>query len=242
MSTSRREGMSGPLLLEGIVIVLSILLAFALDTWWDERIERSEEIAILNNLEQEFRAAQAQFDFYYGWHERIERAVAQTLQTAREASARGSVSITVPDTAVALVYLSPTFDPRLGTLDGLLASGRLRLIRDPELRHALAGWPGLLREGTEEEEKALRHVATQLDPVFRQRMDISGPLGMLLPLTEGSLSTEQTHAESLMPVDTEVLAVLALRHVHEDHGLDDLGDVHEEIGRILLLIDAQLRG
>ncbi|MEJ2547442.1 MAG: hypothetical protein P8125_06440 [Gemmatimonadota bacterium] len=235
----RRPGLFTRLLLEGIVIVGSILLAFALDTWWDERSERAEEQAILENLRAEFEAAEAQFEFYFGWHQRIEASVGQTLETARGALKAGLPRVTLPDTALALAYLSPTFDPRLGTLEGLLSSGRLRLIRDPALRHALASWNGLLREATEEETKGLRHVADQLDPVLRTRMDVSGPLGLLLPFVEGDIGADGLAGFSSVPVDSEVVGVLAVRHIHEAHGLDDLADVRDEIKRILELIEQQ---
>jgi len=42
------------LIVEGVVIVLSILLAFAIDAWWSERQERIEEAEILLGLKQEF--------------------------------------------------------------------------------------------------------------------------------------------------------------------------------------------
>ncbi|MEJ2481611.1 MAG: hypothetical protein P8049_00405 [Gemmatimonadota bacterium] len=238
----RRSGLPGRLFLEGIVIVASILLAFALDTWWDERSERVEEQAVLVNLREEFEAAEAQFDLYFGFHRRIEASLGQTLGAARAAFARNLATISVPDTALALAYLSPTYDPRLGTLEGLLSSGRLRLIRDPELRRALAGWNGLLREASEEEMKSLRHVADHLDPVLRARMDVSGALGILLPFVDGELSADRLAGVSSVPIDSEVVGVFAVRHIHEAHGLDDLADVRDEIQRILQLIEAQSPG
>jgi hypothetical protein len=242
MINDRRSGMFGRLLLEGIVIVGSILLAFALDTWWDERSEKAEELAVLENLREEFSAAEAQFEFYFGWHQRIEASVGQTLEDAREALGAGRTRITIPDTALALAYLAPTFDPRLGTLEGLLSSGRLRVLRNRELRHALAAWNGLLREATEEETKALRHVADHLDPVLRTRMDVSGPLGLLLPFAADDLSADRLAGVSTVPIDTEVVGVLAVRHIHEAHGLDDLAAVRDEIGNILKLIETYTPG
>ena len=44
------------LLLEGFVIVASILLAFAIDAAWDERQERAQERRLLEALEGEFAA------------------------------------------------------------------------------------------------------------------------------------------------------------------------------------------
>jgi len=48
------------LTVEGMVIVVSILLAFALEAWWDARGQRQEETQILENLQVEFREAGAQ--------------------------------------------------------------------------------------------------------------------------------------------------------------------------------------
>ena len=45
------------LTVEGMVIVVSILLAFALEAWWDARGQRQEETQILENLQVEFREA-----------------------------------------------------------------------------------------------------------------------------------------------------------------------------------------
>lgn len=50
--------------LEGVVIVVSILLAFALDAWWDSRGQRREEIQVLENLRADFQVAGSQLDRY----------------------------------------------------------------------------------------------------------------------------------------------------------------------------------
>ena len=44
----------GRLIAEGGAIVVSILLAFAIDAWWEERQERVEEQQILQDLADEF--------------------------------------------------------------------------------------------------------------------------------------------------------------------------------------------
>ena len=42
---------------EGILIVVSILLAFAIDASWSERLRRQDQQAVLRLLEQDFEAA-----------------------------------------------------------------------------------------------------------------------------------------------------------------------------------------
>lgn len=47
---------------------------------------------------------------------------------------------------------------------------------------------------------------------------------------------------TILPVDNEVLGMLAHRHAIEAHGINDLGDVRKEIDRILELIEAHYPG
>ena len=53
ISDTSREKLSW-LLLESVLIVVSILLAFWIEAWWSQRNDRIEEIEILIGLEAEF--------------------------------------------------------------------------------------------------------------------------------------------------------------------------------------------
>ncbi len=240
MESSGRSGFAGRLLAEGVVIVASILLAFALDTWWDATKERREERAALESLHEEFAGAREQLAFYLGAHERIAGAAGGLGALVRRALAAGEPAVVVPDSALALVYIPPTFNPMLGTLDGLLASGRLGLLRDPELRRSLAAWEGRLREGTEEEDKAVDFVFHQMDPVLRSRVDVSGALELVEGIFSDTLAPARLSRASRLPVDTEVAGIFAFRRQIEAHGIEDLEDVLSEIDRILALLEASL--
>jgi hypothetical protein len=233
--------MIGRLVLEGLVIVVSILLAFSLDTWWNARNERVEEIAVLENLRAEFSAAGDQLDAYISLHRRIADAASATLASVQEALANGESSVPVPDTALAIIFVPPTFDPRLGTLDGLLASGRLGILGDPELRRSLAGWPGLLAEGTEEEEKVLQYVLNHLGPVLRTRTDLSRALSLQSDsLVDGTMSRLTASRTTRLDVDAEVSSVLATRLRLELHAIEDLEPARAEIDYMVRLVEGSL--
>ena len=240
MESNGRSGFAGRLVAEGLVIVASILLAFALDTWWDATKERREERAALESLHEEFEGARDQLAFYLAAHGRIGKAAAGLADLVRRGRAAGAPTVAVPDTALALVYVPPTFNPMLGTLDGLLASGRLGLLRDPELRRSLAAWEGRLREGTEEEDKAVDFVFHQMDPVLRSRADVSGALELVDAVFSDTLRPALASRESRLRLDTEVAGVFAFRRQIEEHGIDDLEDVLAEIDRILALLETSL--
>jgi hypothetical protein len=130
---------------EGAAIVVSILLAFAIDAWWDGAQARIEETEVLGELEEEFA----------GYTVRLANFERNALTTARlleHVLAAGPPtfaeppSVAVSDSAVFWLNFNATLDAVEGTLQALLASGRLELIRNRELRSRLAAWPNIMSD------------------------------------------------------------------------------------------------
>jgi hypothetical protein len=126
-----------------------ILLALAIDSWWQDRAERIQEHVALQGLEVDFAEAS----------ERISRQL--QIRDSALIAAEILLGMTGPgasaDGADTLAVLLPrlirqgSFDPPLGTLEALIGSGDLRLLRRDELRAALASFPSALDDhrGTE---------------------------------------------------------------------------------------------
>jgi hypothetical protein len=230
------------LLLEALVIVASILAAFTLDRWWDARQAEREHQQVLEGLRSEFRGAQAELERYRDIQRRIQESVNSIVTALRAAAASNSRFVAVPDTALGLAYIAPTARPSLGALAGLLASARLGVVRDPELRNALASWGGVFDELAEEEVESRVYVMDHLDPVLRARLDVSSFRAIILSQAEGSLSSTELNAMTSLPVDSEVAGVFAARQFYLHHGIDEYGPVLEHVERILQLIDASASG
>ena len=161
------------LFVEGVVIVVSILLAFSVEAWWAERGERLEEAGILENLRVEFTNAGTQPDRYLFFHEVTLSSVDSILSSAREALTEERSRIEVPTIYLARAFIPPTYDPQRGTLDGLTHSGHFGILRSEELRKALSAWPGLLAEAAEEDDRSAAMVYERLDPRLSTMLDIS---------------------------------------------------------------------
>ena len=56
---------------EGGAIVVSILLAFWIDAWWDDRADEQQERALLNALLQDFQAARDEFEAISADHKNV---------------------------------------------------------------------------------------------------------------------------------------------------------------------------
>lgn len=217
------------LFVEALVIVASILAAFALDRWWDSVRARAEEQQALDALDVEFRAAREQLEGTLALHQRILHSVGLVRGELDRAIRDGSPHATLPDTALALLYIPPTTQLRLGTLDGLVGSARLGVIRDGELRASLASWGTTLDELTEEEWASREYVYTELDRAFRTRMNVNAFRWIL----SDSLDAVVPARTSKVPADVELLGVVATRYALLDHGIDEYPPVFEELDRLL---------
>ena len=139
----------GWLTLQAAAIVGSILLAFAIDAWWENRQEREIENSALVSLHRDFLVSREDLDealrTFDGWRAHFTRFQSST-----------AAELAVLDQADAgpiVTSLSPgmTFDPTSGTLDALVNDGRLGLIDDSTLREGLATWLRALEDIIENE-------------------------------------------------------------------------------------------
>jgi hypothetical protein len=161
--SARKLRSVGRLLSEGVLIVLSILLAFALDAWWDGLQELREETDILRRLEVETSANLDQLLEKRTRHEEARDAATALLEFTgpRESLAVGQDSIARLITRLASYW---TYDPGNGVLSSLLNSDKLRLLRNESLRTELAGWPALVDDIQEDEQEAWRVVNERITP------------------------------------------------------------------------------
>lgn len=159
---------------ESIVIVVSILLAFGLDAGWDSYQGNKEELAVLHELHRDFSqsvatlrefnvpviAAVQSATMELAWHsidssEPVptsllsgsweDRANEYLLPVTDAWASNQARRATVQDSLLGISISGPIrFEPRLPTLDALLAGQGLMRLRSRELRSALAGFPASL--------------------------------------------------------------------------------------------------
>ena len=134
---------------EAAAIVTSILFAFSIDAWWENRHERIEELRILDNLRAEFLSNAESIPSYIEGHQ-ISADYTQALLDMMKAAEPGS-TVRYPAARLARVLVHSTTNPHSGALDAILQSGELRYISNPAIRERLAAWPRLVVDATENE-------------------------------------------------------------------------------------------
>lgn len=225
---------------EGVVIVVSILAAFALDTAWERAQEREEERETLLALRIEFQEAAAEVQRRLGFQEQILSAVSAVADSLNQALSQGRTSVVLPDTMLAQAYIPPTTSVGLGTLRGLIGSGRLGIVRSRELRARLGAWGSELDELREEELDSRSLAYGDLDRTLRSRMNTYGLWATGDSAFAGTLSPEGATRSRTVPVDTEVLGVFHLRASILRHAVDEFAPLTAAVDSILRLIDAEL--
>lgn len=148
------------------IIVSSILLAIALDAWWDEFQEGRQAERLRVALLSEFEAAGEEIGFSLSRNERIIASADSLLVMMRE-----DQPVRVSAGTVGALLLTPTTDVRRGTLDALIASGRLEILRGSGLQSLLADWPAELQDVREEELAARSFVHEQFIPFLGRVTD-----------------------------------------------------------------------
>ncbi len=123
---------------EGAAIVVSILLAFSIEAWWDDYQDRGEEQGILLGLKSEFEQNLAFIEIELSYR----KAVIESILKIFDASvAQTSMEPEILDELIGDVTWWNNIEYSRGAIDGLLQSGGLSLIENEDLRRVLASMP-----------------------------------------------------------------------------------------------------
>ena len=159
------------LLAESVVVILSILIAFALDAAWDNRELGRELDQDLVSVAAEVQTNIETAGFHIALANRIVDSSADLLEALR--AAPDGEDVAVVDTLVWWQTMTPTYEPSLGAIDAVAASGRMSAIEDRELSRRLASLRSVIEDAVEEEYEAQTYFeAIQAPQVFR-RVDLS---------------------------------------------------------------------
>jgi len=125
---------------EAAAIVASILLAFAIDAWWQERIEEDREEEILTALLDDFEKSKLSIEDGRNFHIGVQRSNRALL----DASISSDIALSSLEIERLLADLTWwDSQPRFftGALNSLVYGGELSVIEDDALRQVLADWP-----------------------------------------------------------------------------------------------------
>lgn len=163
MTQAYKSWRSKRVVAEALVIVFSILLAFGIEAWWNERGERVAEAEALEGLRDDFVENLGRLASVISEHAEVRDASVRVLSmTGPEADQ--IESDLVMDTLVMALIAYPKVFPVTATYDALIASGRIELLESATLRRELARWQTVIADLREEERDAFRQMDQRLLP------------------------------------------------------------------------------
>ena len=230
---------------EGVAIVISILLAFAIDAGWEERRERIEEAEILLGLQSEFSRYRDDLAISIEIHDKARLTTSELVVATR----RGSWTSTALDIDEAIANLG---DPKShdyggGVLDALISSGRLELVSDNELRRQLATWSEVFNEVRDDEDRNIAFIQSHLIPLML-RWHIPQSRGMEIcckwvewPIPIESITDDPDRLSQLL-IDPEFAVLVDLRHTDLAHIALEYDHALEAMDKLLEMIDDSLAG
>lgn len=190
---------------EGLVIVISILLAFGIEAWWQEHGDRSAERQALMGLQSEFTEIRRRLleDNLY----QSEFAAIKELHDRAQALPLNDGTLMVADRTLARAIGAVTFEGETPILSGLISSGALEVVRDQQVRADIMEWQHWLTQLDELEQEAKTYTNTQLRPALVSRGDVT--LAFLAARSFGHF--QDLDGVTSLTVDSELKALLAGR-------------------------------
>ncbi len=226
------------ILAEGAVIVVSILLAFSIDAGWNNHVEQQREREQLASMRAEFHGSLSGLDAILAsvqsHAENIESLIALL-------KAAGDKPVLVPGALLGSAVTWRTSDVSISTLEALMASGDLNLLRNVELRTQLAGLPAFLLDVTEDEIIAQTFAEAEMsvflareglaEIAYANRSGVPGPDG---------IQTLTAPAEINVRPSPELIGMLTVRRVHFWYSEVGLPSVRSYLESLIEQIDNEL--
>lgn len=117
------------------IVTAGILIAFALDTWWDNHGTADREQVHLRALTSDFEQNVTALQALVRTEEGVMSSSQALLKQARATQPAEAASVVA---LMSEVFNSSRYEPVMGAYEALVNSGGLMLIRDESLRAALA--------------------------------------------------------------------------------------------------------
>ena len=147
---------------EGAAIVISILLAFWIDAWWEEREQQQQLIGNLQALEAEIENNQREFSYSLDQIAKVFEKMDRVFESLAELEPTAITDDLLTD--VGQSYFIQFIDVTLGAYDVVVSEENLRLIANAELRSRLF-----------EARKAIQQIAVNEQVLWDEYTEQQGP-------------------------------------------------------------------
>ena len=218
------------LLAEFTVIVAGVLIALAVDSWWEERQERHHAREYVQQLLADVEVTERRLRSTMETEQQRLEGVSTVIDRALRGPWPHADSLDLP---TGYNY----FEPLKGTLTALIQGGDLRLLRSDSIRFELIAFSALLHET----ETVLRHTETLIwnstDRILNGRARHSQAAARRE--SNGGRGWGQIDVAGVLN-DPEIVSALQLQAMASQIRLFNLGRLEEPTSRLIDLLRAEL--
>jgi hypothetical protein len=225
---------------EGAVIVGSILLAFALDAWWDERNReqalKAQQGAVLDELKSTY-ASLGNVQMAHDLNVRLTESLRASLAMVPDGE-----TVVIADEDLGPLLPQVTADVTTGTLNAFIAAGGLDIIDNANVRRELLGWSARIDDLLDDEVYLRNFAAADLAAYLRANADVANAESWSIAMVrnrfgvgpapdQNALGTVTLRREQLL------LNLLAARESGERSVSANLEDLRAGAERIILAME-----
>lgn len=157
---------AGDALRDIVIVVVGILAALWLESWWQDLEDRQEEKEILISLREEFSANASELENLIVTWTRVRQTLIEVVRAMGEpVDAQSVAAFRAAHDRDPIGPGKFFFDPRHGQLTSAISSGKLGLISDSDLRAMIADWPALVADHDFDEEQWIGSFIDNIAPL-----------------------------------------------------------------------------
>ena len=220
---------------EFFVVVAGILLALAINTWWQGVETRQREQDYLADLVVDFEENASRLQEAIDLADEI-MTEAQILLHVESAGEGREIGLDSLNYHLQTLSLLPTFQPVTRTYDNILGAGELQTLSSPEVRMMLADFESQLRLVSTVEQTQERQFVSLFLPYIMENLDYTA---LAMFSSETVEIPDPTHAETIFEElgtrEFQNWVVLRLTWA------DDLQGVHKGVLDVVKEIQAELQ-
>jgi Family of unknown function (DUF6090) len=209
------------------VVTVGILIAFALEAWWDNRATAAQEQVHLRALASDLAQNVSTLEALIANEEDLMASCGELLRRLR---GEAPASKAKTGDLLSEVFSSLRYEPVMGAYEALVNSGGLTLIRDEALRAALAAYAAELRGRYEE--------SWSDDHYFAFAREYAGPF-MIAATQETDAAARERVYEAFLR-DPRFREHLALRYYSERDMARKYRGLLEQAQKVRAQVQAQI--
>ncbi|MDH4092986.1 MAG: hypothetical protein OEV74_06080 [Cyclobacteriaceae bacterium] len=153
------------------IVVIGVLTAFMLNSWWINVKERDGRKVVIENLRSEMIYNIEELERTIAVNQFVMKSTKSLAKILRSSPLNEDVN--VPDTVLMGVIIAATNNPAKGTINSIVSSGKLDFAKNNELITAITSWNNKLDDATEDELTGYNFIEDHFVPYLREYVDLS---------------------------------------------------------------------